>query len=173
MMIDLLRSRHSVRKFENRPIERDKIDLLCEGLLRSPSSRGRNPWEFVIVQERAVLEKLSRAKMSGSELIAGSALSIVILGDEAKADTWVEDCSIAAIIIQLLAVDLGLGSCWVQIRNRPHNGSKSAEEYVRDLLGIPAQKRVGMIIAAGYSAEEPCTESRIESDTGRIHYEHY
>lgn len=172
-MIDLLRTRHSVRKFESRPIKRDKIDLLCEGLLRSPSSRGKNPWEFILVQEKRVLEKLSRAKMSGSELIAGSALAIVILGDGEKSDTWVEDCSITAIITQLLAADLGLGSCWVQIRNRAHDSSKSAEEYVRDLLGIPGHRRVGMIIAAGYPADKPCVESRIESDTGKIHYEHY
>ena len=51
-------------------------------------------------------------------------------------DVWIEDCSIAAIIVHLAAESLGLGSCWIQVRNRQHNAETTSEDYVRDVLGI-------------------------------------
>jgi nitroreductase len=77
----------------------------------------------------------------------------VICGDEALSDVWVEDCAIAAIVAHLTAHSLGLGSCWIQIRNRAYSGEKTSETYVRELLGIPANLRVEAIISVGFSGE--------------------
>lgn len=63
---------------------------------------------------------------------------------------WVEDTSIASIIIQLEAETLGLGSCWIQIRNRMFEDNKPAEDYVKELLNIPDNYKVESIIAVGY-----------------------
>jgi nitroreductase len=167
--IDLLRSRRSIRKYKKRPLDKEAVDLIAEALLRSPSSRGFDSWEFIFVDKPELLRNLSQAKPVGAEFLADAALAIVIAGDEKKTDVWTEDCSIAAIIAQLLAHDLGLGSCWAQIRLRPHDEMMSADEYVQGLLGLPKRLRVNMIIGIGFPDESPKPLSREELDFGKIH----
>ncbi len=152
-MIDLLRRRRSVRSFEQKDIEPGKVDLLVEALLRSPTSRNLRPWRFILVQDKASLASLSSAKPSGAAFIAEATMAVVICGDEKISDVWIEDCSIAAIILQLAALDLGLGSCWVQIRNRRHSETQSSEAYIQELLGLPSQLRIEAVVALGYPAE--------------------
>jgi nitroreductase len=155
--------------YKNRQIDKDIIDTLAEALLRSPSSRGINPGEFIFVDDRELLAKLSRAKTCGAEFLAGAVLGIVIFGNETKSDVWIEDCSIAAIIAQLVAHDCGLGTCWAQIRLRSNNGAMTAEKYVQDLLGIPKHFRVNMIIGIGYPDETPEPVAREELNFAKIH----
>jgi nitroreductase len=81
-------------------------------------------------------------------------LAIVVCSDPGKCDVWVEDCSIAALIIHLVATDLGLGSCWIQIRLRDHDSKISAEEYVKQQLRLKENLTVEAIIAIGYPKEE-------------------
>jgi len=154
-MIDLLRKRRSVRKFTEAEVAPETVDLLIEALLRSPSSRGNNPWEFVIVDDRDLLLDLSRAKQHGSGFIHNAPLAIVVCADSTKSDVWVEDCTIAAILVQMTALSLGLGSCWAQIRNRPHDDESTAEQFVRHMLELPENIVVESIIGIGYPAENP------------------
>src|SRR5674536_368404 len=65
-MLDILRNRRSIRRYKDREIEKEKIELLKEAALRSPSSRGINPWRSIFITDKALLESLSRAKESGS-----------------------------------------------------------------------------------------------------------
>jgi len=153
-ILNLLRKRRSIRKFIRQPVETDKIDTLIEAAVRTPTSRGRTPWEFIVVTDAELLKKLGKAKEHGSAFLAGAPLAIVLAADATKSDVWTEDCSIAAIVIQLAAEELGLGSCWAQIRLRPHNANLSAEGYIKDLLGLPALHVVECVIGLGYSAEE-------------------
>ncbi len=167
-MIDLLRGRRSIRKFEKRSLEEDEIRLLEEALLRSPSSRSINPWEFIFVDDPEILEKLSRCKPHGAAFLAGAPLAVVIIGNTEKSDTCVEDCSIAAITLQYVAESLGLGSCWCQIRLRDHDENTSAEEYVRRLLGIPDNFLVECIIGLGYPAEKKTPHPAESLEWGKI-----
>ncbi len=153
MFIDLIRKRRSIRNFLNEAIETEKIDLLIEAALRSPSSRSINPWEYILVKDRDILEKLSKAKQHGSAFIKNAPLGIVVCADPKKSDVWVEDTSIASIFIQLAAESMGLGSCWIQIRKRMHSETKTSQEYVRDLLNIPDTMEVESIIGIGYPEE--------------------
>ena len=153
-MIDILRARRSIRKYESKAIERESVEVLKEALLRCPSSRGINPWTFIFVDDQELLGRLAGSKETGSSFLKGASLGIVICGDETRSDVWVEDCSIASIVAQLAAHSMGLGSCWIQIRNRAHSGGTTAEEYVQGILGIPKQVRVESIISLGYPAEK-------------------
>jgi len=153
-MIDLLRNRRSIRAYEDRKIEPEKIETLKEALLRSPSSRGINPWEFVLVEDKGLLKALSQAKEHGSEFLEDAALGIVVCGNEKKSDVWVEDCSIASILVQMAAQSIGLGSCWVQIRNRNHDKNTTSERYIQNLLAIPEHVKVESVISIGYPAEK-------------------
>ena len=154
-MIELLRKRRSTRKFTTEEIAPETIETIVEAALRAPSSRSINPWEFILVDDPQMLGKLSRSKQHGSEFLKNAPLAIVVCADCTKSDVWVEDCSIAAIIIQLTALSLGLGSCWAQIRERQHGYEKSAESYVQELLGLPEHLKVECILGIGHPAEKP------------------
>lgn len=149
-MIELLRSRRSIRKYTNQPIEEEKVQLLKEALLRSPSSKNFNPWKFIFVDDQETLRKLKSCKPHGSGPLETAQLAVVICADASINDVWVEDCSIASILLQLTAHSIGLGSCWIQVRNRNHSETITSEEYIQEILGIPGNYKVLNIISAGY-----------------------
>jgi nitroreductase len=154
MLHDLLKSRRSIRKFQSREVEKEKIDTILKGALLSPSSRARRPWEFIAVTDRELLKKLSGCREHGSQFLAGAPLGIVVIADPGACDVWVEDASIASIIIQLSAQSLDLSSCWIQVRERFHSGEVRAGDYIKGVLKIPPKYNVECIIAIGYPAEE-------------------
>lgn len=149
-MIDLLRERRSIRKYTAKGVEKEKVDILKEAVLRSPSSKNINPWEFIFIDDKDLIRKLKDCKAHGTVPLETATLAVVVCADTAKNDVWVEDCSIASIILQLTAQSLGLGSCWIQVRLRNHSGTESADDYIRRLLNIPDNYSVLSIISAGY-----------------------
>ena len=173
MFIELLRKRRSIRQFEDREVEKEKIDLLVESMLRSPSSRSLYPWEFVVVTDPALIADLARAKPHGASFMRNAPLAIVVCGDPAKCDVWIEDCSIASLNLHLQATDLDLGSCWIQIRQRDHDEQTSAEQYVRGLLGIDENLAVAAIIAIGYAKEEKPGHATSSLLYDRVSYNRY
>jgi len=160
MLLDLFRQRRSIRKFTVEAIEADKLEVLKEAALRPPSSMGHNPWEFVFVNDTQLLAKLSKAKPHGSSFLADAGLGIVVCADPEKSAVWIEDASIASIYIQLAAESLGLGSCWVQIRERMHDDTQSAETYIAKLLNIPSNLKVESVVGIGYPAEQKAPHKR-------------
>lgn len=152
-MIEILRNRRSIRKYTEQPVEQEKRELLKEAVLRSPSSKNINPWEFIFVDDLEKIKQLSKCKTYGATPLKTAPLAVVICADETKNDVWIEDCSIASILLQLTAQSIGLGSCWVQIRNRMHSETVSAEKYIQDLLGIPQNFKVLSMVTIGYPAK--------------------
>ena len=173
MFIDLLRSRRSVRKFLKKPVEQEKIDLLIEAALRSPSSRGFNPWEFVVVSDPQTIERLSRAKPHGAAFLARAPLAVVVCADPEKSDVWVEDASIATLILHLAATDLGLGSCWIQLRKRDFDDARTAGQYAAEILGLPDGLTVSAIMAIGYADQHPAPHPREALPKDKVSFEHY
>ncbi|MBC8470389.1 MAG: nitroreductase family protein [Planctomycetes bacterium] len=169
-MIELLRNRRSIRKYTDKVIEPEKIEILKEAVLRSPSSRGIDPWEFIFVDNRELLKQLALCKPHGASFLEGAALGIGICAEVKKSDVWVEDCSIASILVQMVAQSIGLGSCWIQIRNRNFNEQMNSEDYIRKLLNIPDGLKVESIIALGYPAEkkEPVPRENLKYEKVRI-----
>lgn len=172
-LLDLLRKRRSIRQFTKQAIESEKIDALVEAALRAPTSRGNNPWEFIVVTDPYMLERLSKAKAHGSGFVANATLAIVVAADTTKSDVWTEDCSIAAMMVQMAAEDLGLGSCWAQIRLRPHNEQCRAEDYIKELLELPASHAVECIVGIGYAAEEKPGHPAEALPFDQVHREKY
>jgi len=153
-MIELLRARRSIREYTGRPVEPEKVAVLKEAVLRSPSSRNIDPWEFVFVDDRTLLARLARCKPHGADFLEQAALGIVVCADGRASDVWVEDCSIAAILAQMTAQSLGLGSCWIQVRNRRFDDATTSEQYIRRLLGLPEHVKVECIVSIGHPAEK-------------------
>jgi len=98
---------------------------------------------------------------------------VVVCADPAKCDVWIEDASIASTYIQLAAESLGLGSCWVQIRDRLQDKGNTAEEYVSGLLNIPGNLRIESVIAIGYPDEKKPPHSREELQYEKVHLNLY
>ena len=162
--LELLKNRRSSRVFTGEPVSEENVCTLMKAALMSPSGHRINPWEFILVEDKEMLKHLSVCKEHGSGLLEGAAMAVVVIADTEKTDVWIEDCSIATIIIQLAAEELGLGSCWVQVRNRFDAEGVSANENVRRLLSIPENYAVESIVAVGYKAREskPFDEERMQ-----------
>lgn len=173
MFFDLLKSRRSIRDFQDTKVEKEKIDAILKSALLSPSSRGIKPWEFIALTDKELLVKLSKAKETGSAFLSNAPLGIVVIADATKSDAWVEDTSISAVITQLSAQALGLRSCWIQIRNRPHDGTAKAGEYIKAILGIPPKYEVECMIAIGYPKEEKKAHTEDELLYDKLHYNTY
>jgi len=173
MFLSLVEKRRSIRKYQEKPVEADKVAMLIEAALRSPSSRGFNPWEFVIVTDQGLLAQLSKAKPHGASFLKNAALGIVVCADPEKCDVWVEDASIASVFIHLAAESIGLGSCWIQIRKRMYSDNKTSQEYVCELLNIPEHLKVESIIAVGYPAEKKAPHRKEELQYHKVHVNLY
>lgn len=169
MFTDLIRRRRSIRRFADRPLEPEKVDLLVEAALRAPSSRSLYPWEFVVVDDPACLARLADCKPHGAAFLAKAPLGIVVCGDPSRCDVWVEDCAIAVIFVQLMAADLDLGSCWIQVRKRDHAEGGPAGDYIARELGLPERLRVEAMIAIGYPAESKAGHPRESLLFDRVH----
>jgi len=151
---DLLLNRRSIRKYTDEPVDPQHVKMIIEAALTAPSSKSVRPWQFVVVEDRDMLQRLGQCKPNYATSIANAPLAVVVTADITKSDAWIEDASIAAVLMQLQATDLGLGSCWVEVRDRYGNDGEPAEEYVREALGIPEEFGVLCIISFGHKNEQ-------------------
>jgi nitroreductase len=164
-MFDILKKRISVRKYKKSKIPSNLVEKLMFAVNLSPSSRNLRPQEYIFVDDELLLEKLSSAKLHGGNFIKDAPLAIVVLADTEKSDVWIEDTSIASIIIQLAAIELGLATCWVQIRNRSHNSNLSSSKYIKQLFTIPERYEIESIIALGFAENENSKNATVHNDT--------
>ena len=132
--------------------------------LMAPSSKRSNPWQFVVVDNKELLRRLSSCKAQASQFIADAALAIVVAADPLASDVWIEDCAIAASYVQLQAEDLGLGSCWVQVRERFTASGQPSNDYVHEVLDLPLPLQVLCIIAVGHKGmqRKPFNEDHLQ-----------
>jgi nitroreductase len=167
-MLDILYNRRSTRKFNDKKIDEQLIRQLLKAALLAPSSKNGQPWEFIVVDDPELLGQLSVAKPHGACLLKHAPLAIVVAGDKTKSDVWIEDCSIASIILQLAAEALGLGSCWVQIHHRYHDDEQTANEFISELLHIPGHLEVLSVVGIGYKAADRPALSEKEIDWQKV-----
>jgi nitroreductase len=151
---DLVQLRRSHRKFTDEEIDADDVKMILRAGLMAPTSKGQRAWQFVVVDDKVDLEKLSDAKDMGGQFLKGAPLAIVVLGDPMQNDCWVEDGSIAAISMQYQAEELGLGSCWIQMRGRGLDDGTPADDVIRGVLGIPDNFNCLCILALGHWQDE-------------------
>ena len=173
MLRELLEERRSIRRFQDKAVEAEKIDQLIEVALRSPSSMGRNPWQFVVVTDREKIAALSQSKAHGAAFMKDAPLAIVVAADPEKCDVWIEDCSVATAVIHFAAHELGLGSCWVQIRKRVDAEGNCAEANVARLVSLPENHQVLAMVAIGYAAEEKPGHAKESLPYDHVHYEQF
>ncbi len=156
--IEMLRARRSCRSFSDTPIERSILDRLLEATLTAPSSKNCRSSRLAVVDDRALLQRIAAMRSHGSQFLAEAPAAIVVMGDPALTDLWVDNCAISAVTLQYAAQSLGLGSCWVHVNGRAHNDDDpaqgTAEEYLKRFLSVPAEWRIHCIVALGHPDRE-------------------
>jgi nitroreductase len=146
---DAIASRRNVREFEDRPIPADDLDRVLEAGRRTPSARNWQPWDFVVVQDRARLEELSTVWRGGGH-IAGSAATIAfvvpILEEARRRELLRYDVGQATMQMMLAATDLGIGT---------GHSSVGDQDLARRILGHPEDREVAYLMDLGYPADRP------------------
>ena len=168
-LIDTMLKRRSTRKFNNEKITKEELEKILQAALLAPTSMNRKPCNFLVVERRETLEDLSKCKNHGADLIAGADKAIVVIADTMIADTWCEDSSIALTYMHLMAAELNIGGCWVQVHLRDKDGI-DAEEVVRDIVKIDEHYRIVGILALGHSDDIPNPHTLDDIDKNKIHF---
>lgn len=163
---DLLINRRSIRRYTDQPLDPEQVKLILEAALMAPTSKSSRAWEFVVVEDKDMLLRLSQCKPAGAMPIEKASLAIVVAVDSTATDPWIEDGSVAAAFMQLQAADLGLGSCWIQVRGRFAADGTPSEEYVQESLGMPENMNIVCILTFGHKNEE-----RKPMDTDKLLWE--
>ena len=157
-------SRRSIRRYTEEPVSRDLIEELLKAAMNAPSAGDEQPWHFIVIDRRPILDKLADIHPH-EKMLKQAPAAIIVCGDESMEkfkDFWVQDCSAASENMLLAAHALGLGAVWLGI----YPAEKIVLE-IRELLNIPSNIIPFSIISIGYPAEEK--ESKERFDASRIH----
>lgn len=168
---ELVQMRRSVRKYTEQEIAPEDLQTILRSALMAPTSKGTRAWHFIVVDDKNMLDKISKCREMGSQFVAGAAVAIVVLGDREVTDAWTEDAAIAAVTMQYQAADLGLGSCWCHIRNRFMENGEPSDNILRFLLGYPENLTAECVIGLGYPAIErkPQDEAKLKWENVSIY----
>jgi nitroreductase len=146
---DAIRARRNVRAYTDQPIEPQQLERILEAARRTPSSRNWQPWDFVVVTERAHLRELATV-WQGAGHVAGSAATIALVApvseDEREKAITNYDLGQATMSIMIAAADLGIGS---------GHSAVGDQDLARRLLGLPADRYCAFLIALGHPADRP------------------
>ena len=172
-ILDIFANRRSVRKYAPKPLKDEALDKILKAGLLAPSGHARRPWEFILVRDKRMLERLSGCRSSGANMLKQASAAIVVIADEQKQDVWIEDCSVALGYMHLAASALNLGSCWVQVRLRTAADRRSCEEFLREALGFPLNFKAEAILALGVPQQRLSPHDLQKLNLAKIHKEKF
>jgi nitroreductase len=171
---ELVKIRQSVRRYQDRPVEPEKLKAIVEAVRLAPSASNSQPWTLIIVDEPALKERVARATFSRAVSFNEFALEAPVIAvltiEKPRAVTqiggWIKerefsliDIGIAAEHFCLQAADLGLGTCMLGWFD---------EKAVKQLLNIPRSTRVGLLITLGYAAKGYPLRRKSRKETGAM-----
>lgn len=163
-------SRRSIRKYKNIPIEKEIIDELLKVAIIAPTGHNARACEFIVFENEKEVKKLIGIKKAGANFLETTQAGIAIVVNCDKSGTWIEDGSVAAYTIQLKAHEMGLGSCWLQLRDRFSPNDEPSDELFAKIVGLPKNYRVLCFIALGYADEEKTSYTEKDVDLSKMHY---
>ncbi len=169
---EMIEKRRSVRRFTADAVTEEMIAKMLKAALSAPSSKNSRSSSFMVVDKPELLERISLMRDFGSALIKDAPLAVLVMGDPALADTWVDNASIAATYLQLAAEALGLGSCWVHVNGRTRvtadPDSVKSEGYLREFLPVPAGRRILCAVAIGHPATPDTAPRQPKDEDGKV-----
>ena len=154
-MLEVMCARRSVRRYTEEKISDEQLKKILSAALLAPSGHSKYPCEFIVVKNRELLEKMSHCRKGVAKMLEGAAAAVVVIADKNKSDTFVEDSCVAMMSMELLAASLGIGNCWIQVRNREAEDDSSSENFLRGILNFPENFACQAILSLGYPAKAP------------------
>jgi len=158
--LEAILKRRSVRSYAGDPIPREDLEKIVDAARLAPSGYNRQPWEFIVVTDRSVIDKLKIAALWMED--AGAIIAVVM---ETSSEFWLEDGSAAVENILIASTALGYGSCWLQGDTEPR------EEELKEHLGVPDDKKLLTLVPIGVPSEWPTKEKKPLSEV--LHWERY
>ena len=166
--LDLVFSRRSIRKYQDKEVSEEMITDLLEAAMAAPSARAKDPWHFIVVRSRETLVSIAAILLFG-KMHRQAPAAFVVYGDinlthGEELSYMLQDLSAAAENILISANILGLGSCWLGVHPR-----EDRQAGVRELFGLPDHIIPMCTIAIGWPAEQPEARTRFQEE--RVHLE--
>ncbi|MCX7710258.1 MAG: nitroreductase family protein [Clostridia bacterium] len=168
-MNDMLKgilNRRSIRKYKDQSIPKELITTLLQAAMSAPSACNQQPWHFVVIEDKKVLNEISKIH-SGFHVLKGSPLAILVCGEPQATQLdfyWEQDCSAATLNIILAAKACELGAVWLGIN--PRGGEDS--DTIRKIVNLPDHIVPFSLVSVGYAAEAPAPADRYNES--KIHY---
>ena len=162
--IQAIMTRRSIRSYEQRPVERDRIEILLRAAMQAPSGHDRQPWHFVVITERALLSAITEFHPY-AKMLRKAPSAILVCGDtgiEESVEYINTDCSAATQNLLLAAHAMGIGAVWLGIYPRTER-----VEGMRGLLGLPSRIVPVALVALGYPEEQKEATDRYRSERVR------
>lgn len=163
-VIEAILTRRSIRQFKPDPVTEDQIKLLLEAAMSAPSAGNQQPWQFLIITERGILDEIPKFHPH-ARMLASAPIAILVCAETGHLkyeEYWVEDCSAATQNILLAAHGLGLGAVWVGLYPKPER-----MDAVRGLITLPEHVLPVALVPVGHPGEFIPPAHRF--DESRIH----
>jgi nitroreductase len=167
-LMDAILTRRSIRKYTDQPVSEDLVTDLLRAAMAAPSAGNQQPWQFVVVRDRAILDLVAAANPYGG-MARQAQLAVIVCGDlerENREGFWIQDCAAATQNLLLAAHAAGLGAVWCGTYPR-----EERVQGVRAAVGLPEQVIPFAVVPIGYPAERPEPGERY--DPGRVHFDRW
>lgn len=158
--IEAIRKRRSIRAYTGDTIPREDLETIVDAGRLAASGSNRQPWDFVVVTDKEMIDQLKVA----SEWMGGSAAIIAVVMDPASR-WWLEDGSAAVENMLLAATALGYGSCWLE------GYTQRREDELKQLLGVPEDRRLLTLVPIGVPVAWPTKEKKALAEV--LHWEKF
>lgn len=165
--LDLIMTRSSVRSYTAQKPDNNMIDIMLKAGMAAPTAGNRQPWQFIVVDNRATLDKIA-AIIPGAHMAAKAQLAIVVCGSPQASlvpEYWVQDCSAATQNILLAAHAMGLGAVWC---GAYPNNEQDKVGQMKSLLSLPDEQFALSVIVVGYPDSEPTIKDKWKPE--KVHY---
>ena len=171
-LFELARRRRSCRKYTGEKIPDSVVDEILKVALLAPSSWGGHPIEFVVVRDKETIKKIARCKRMGAPPLLQADVAIVVMANMSGLELWIEDAAVASTYILLAAEQFNVGACWIHIRDRA--GQRlTADEEIRQLLGVPDNFSVLNVVALGGKGESKPARTEKDLPFQNVHREKF
>jgi len=158
--LEAIRRRRSVREYTGEPIPREDLEKIVDAGRLAATGNNQQPWDFVVVTDREMVEGL---KVAAQWMEKAGAIIAVVMDPSSR--WWLEDGAAAVENMLIASTALGYGSCWLEGYTLPR------EEEFKELLGVPAEKRLLTLVPVGVPVEWPTKEKKSLEEV--LHWERY
>lgn len=172
MLKETILKRRTVRKFKDKEVDRELLEEILMYASMGPSNGNSHPIEFIVVDDKEKIEKLSQMDSFATLYLKEAPCVVIVIANTDICKTWVEEASLTAAYLQLLAEEEGLSTAWINVIEGNTAEKISYEEYFRENFGVKKPYRAACLIPVGY--KKSGTKDHEEFDvSSKVHYNEF